>query len=138
MVAIDQNGRTIAKVHGDEGSVTIPDEALPLFFDPSNQIVVHHTHPNDLPFSIQDIAATGLPGVKSIWAYGHDGSVSRIELTPLGRELVHGSSPERNVANFKEVLEAIRGFFVPTLRNSKSQACSRKPITWFFFFFFFF
>ena len=65
-----------------------------------------------------------------IWAYGHiDGSVSRIELTPLGRELVHGSSPERNVANFKEVLEAIRGLFVPTL-PSKSEACSRKPITW--------
>jgi hypothetical protein len=61
------------------------ERLLDAMMDPKRAIVVHHNHPNSRTLSEIDIAALAYPGVHSVWAHGHDGTVSRGALTVSAR-----------------------------------------------------
>lgn len=98
LVAIDKSGSVDAHVEGNPRSVYIPPALNEHFYNPSKGIAVHHNHPSDSGLSDQDIAMLAAPGIHSVWAHGHKGTVSRAALTPLGRALMNGA-PARNISN---------------------------------------
>ncbi len=60
---------------GSASHVSIPPRMDAALQDPNRSVVVHHNHPRSTSFSGQDITMLmRLPGMRSIWAHGHDGS----------------------------------------------------------------
>jgi hypothetical protein len=118
LVAFDQAGKTIATTSGERNGVTIPQEASAAFRDAHNQIVLHHNHPNNSVLSLQDLSMLALPGVKSIWSHGHEGNISRVELTPIGRELFTTiGDPDTGVAGLQRLLFSIAKTLTPALKR---------------------
>jgi hypothetical protein len=59
------------------------------------RIVIHHNHPDNSGLSIEDWAQFAYPGLHAVWAHGHEGAVSRGELTDETRGAVARMSPEQ-------------------------------------------
>lgn len=60
---------------GEKGFVAVPDADLKAMADPKRQIITHHNHPSSSSFSAQDVyMLNAKPGLKGLWAHGHDGS----------------------------------------------------------------
>jgi N12 class adenine-specific DNA methylase len=99
-LAIDSDGKVVAELQGTDKHVAFTPALERLMADPGEAIVAHHTHPSNGPLSIGDVAALGRPGLKAIWAHGHEGAVSRAELTEEARNAL---------ARFPDIETRIRG-----------------------------
>lgn len=78
----------IGHFEGNQRQVGFSEELKRALFDPASQVVIHHNHPNNSATSVTDISQLGLPGLYAVWAHGHEGVVSRIELTYESRALL--------------------------------------------------
>lgn len=76
MTAIDvKTGGVFGRNVGTQGNVTFTDEFMAALKDARREVVAHHNHPSSSTFSRQDIMVLGeSPGLKGLWAHGHDGS----------------------------------------------------------------
>lgn len=60
---------------GEKGFVAVPKADLEAMADPNRKIITHHNHPSSSSFSAQDVyMLNSQPGLKGLWAHGHDGS----------------------------------------------------------------
>ena len=60
---------------GKKSHVAFTPELVAVIRNPGSSIVIHHNHPGSSSFSPQDLdVMTKYPGVKGIWAHGHNGS----------------------------------------------------------------
>jgi hypothetical protein len=81
LIAFDADGNVIGHFEGNQRQVGFSEELKRALFDPASRVVIHYNHPNNSATSVLDISQLGLPGLYAIWAHGHEGVVSRIELT---------------------------------------------------------
>ena len=95
LVAFDANGAAISHLEGNEHRVGMSDDLKRALLDPNARIVVHHNHPDNSGLSIQDWGQFAYPGLHSAWAHGHEGAVSRGELTDETRGAIARMSPEQ-------------------------------------------
>jgi hypothetical protein len=86
IVALDVSGNAIQHGHGGQNHIGLSDLAAARIKDPNERIVVHHNHPSNAGFSGGDISMLAYPGLYSIWAHGHYGSVHRAEITEEARK----------------------------------------------------
>jgi Large polyvalent protein associated domain 38/ParB-like nuclease domain len=93
-VIIDGRGRHL-EIQGTAENVFFGPDVTKRFNDPNESIVVHHNHPDNAPeepgygsLSDDDLKLLGRPGVKGIWANGHQGNFNRGELTDKMRGLL--------------------------------------------------
>ena len=69
-------GRVIsASTSGRADFVSFPDEMLDKLSDPSERMVAVHNHPTSLQLSSDDIQALIFPGLHTVMAVGHEGSI---------------------------------------------------------------
>jgi hypothetical protein len=106
LVAINKDGSIVAHAMGTAKQVVLPPSYTATATDPNNAIIVHHNHPSSGTLSTPDLAQLGMKGTQAIWAHGHDGTVSRAELTPFGRSLM-SDNPRVNVTAIGNILNAI-------------------------------
>jgi SPP1 gp7 family putative phage head morphogenesis protein len=60
---------------GQKSHVGFSPEFAAAIADPKRKIIAHHNHPSSSSFSKQDILELSRnPGLKGLWAHGHDGS----------------------------------------------------------------
>ena len=60
---------------GEKGFVAVPADDLKAMADPNRKLITHHNHPSSSSFSAQDVyMLNSQPGLKGLWAHGHDGS----------------------------------------------------------------
>jgi hypothetical protein len=95
LVALDANGNAISHLEGSEHRVGMSDDLKRALLDPNARVVVHHNHPDNTALSIQDWAQFAYPGLHAVWAHGHEGAVSRGELTSETRGAIARMSPEQ-------------------------------------------
>lgn len=70
-----RTGRTITPKEGGFDYVEFSPELNRLAADPENELVLHHNHPRSSSLSFQDLKVVSAnPGIKSIWAHGHNES----------------------------------------------------------------
>jgi hypothetical protein len=81
-VAYDQHGEIVSQANGDTRTVDFTPELKAMIFDPRSDVVIHHNHPSGRSLSRADIVALAYPGLRAIWATGHNANVYRAELTP--------------------------------------------------------
>lgn len=98
LVAIDAKGAVLAHGYGTRNRIGVPANLYAALSDPSETIIVHHNHPGNTAISNTDFAMLGLPGLRAIWAHGHGGAVSRVELTPAAHARIMDYSRETRVA----------------------------------------
>lgn len=68
-------GAVLEDNSGERSNVGISAGTEAALRDPGRAIAVHHNHPGSTSFSDQDIfMLASLPGLKGLWAHGHDGS----------------------------------------------------------------
>lgn len=78
--AYDEATGQLFKNTGTSNTVAFTDEMLAVFSDPKRAIIAHHNHPLSASFSGQDIdMLVQFPGIKGIWAHGHNGSSFYVE-----------------------------------------------------------
>lgn len=81
LTAIDlATGRVFGRNVGVKAHVGFTPEFAAAIADPKRSVVAHHNHPSSGSFSKQDLIVTGQsPGLKGLWAHGHDGSSYYVE-----------------------------------------------------------
>lgn len=81
LTAVDlATGRVFGRNVGVKAHVGFTPEFAAAIADPKRSIVAHHNHPSSGSFSKQDLIVTGQsPGLKGLWAHGHDGSSYYVE-----------------------------------------------------------
>ena len=84
LLAFNGDGNVIADREGTKGHISLPKETQ----DPAQQITVHHNHPQNLPLSSDDIEALADPGLETLWAHGHGGTVTNATPTDAARERI--------------------------------------------------
>jgi hypothetical protein len=109
LVAFNEDDSVVAHAMGTAKDVALPPSFTAIASDPNNGIVVHHNHPNSGTLSTPDLAQLGQPGTVAIWAHGHNGTVSRAELTPFGKSLM-SNNVKANVHGLKNILDAVGNF----------------------------
>ena len=74
-VVLVKDGKKVGEATGDEGSGDVPNH--PDLDNPDANLEVHHNHPDSSPLSGNDIKLLWKhPGISSIAAHGHNGSLS--------------------------------------------------------------
>lgn len=81
LTAVDLvTGTVFGRNVGVKAHVGFTPEFAAAIADPKRSIVAHHNHPSSGSFSKQDLIVTGQsPGLKGLWAHGHDGSSYYVE-----------------------------------------------------------
>lgn len=81
LTAVDRATRVVfGRNVGVKAHVGFTPEFAAAIADPKRSIVAHHNHPSSGSFSKQDLIVTGQsPGLKGLWAHGHDGSSYYVE-----------------------------------------------------------
>lgn len=81
LTAVDLvTGTVFGRNVGVKAHVGFTPEFAAAIADPKRAIVAHHNHPSSGSFSKQDLIVTGQsPGLKGLWAHGHDGSSYYVE-----------------------------------------------------------
>lgn len=64
-----------ASTSGERGFVKFPEEMAARMSDPSERIVAVHNHPGGSSLSVDDLSTLSFPGLHSVLAVGHDGSI---------------------------------------------------------------
>lgn len=126
LVAIGADGRLIDQNRGDQSRVNFPPSVIAALADPAGDVVLHHNHPFDGTLSDVDISQLGLPGLTSIWAHGHDGTVARASLTPAGRRAMSRFTPSEAVRNLYHLVNSIGDW---SFRRPLQQAVSEGRLT---------
>lgn len=81
LTAVDlATGLVFGRNVGVKAHVGFTPEFAAAIMDPKRAVVAHHNHPSSNSFSKQDLIVTGQsPGLKGLWAHGHDGSSYYVE-----------------------------------------------------------
>jgi len=70
-----ETGEIFGRNVGTKGNVQFPPDLISAIRDPKRKISLHHNHPSSSSFSPQDLfMLREHPGMKEIWAHGHNGS----------------------------------------------------------------
>jgi hypothetical protein len=85
LLAVDEAGHVIANSRGQARATGLTLDLLLAMMDERRSVVIHHNHPNDTSLSVPDLAHLSMLGLSSVWAHGHDGTVSRAQLTVPAR-----------------------------------------------------
>jgi len=88
LVVIDRDGKIVERSEGTHNSLPFPKALQDLLRDPDSDLVGHHNHPKSRSFSNSDIVAASAPGMRTIWAHGHNGSIYRANMTPEARRVL--------------------------------------------------
>jgi hypothetical protein len=65
---------------GTRSSVSFSNKVRDAINDPARKIVAHHNHPSSASLSPADVLqVANKPGLKTLWAHGHDGSIYKAE-----------------------------------------------------------
>ena len=117
-VGIDATGNPVMQAAGSARSVGFSPQENAALLNPRNSIVIHHNHPANGPLSTQDLSQLAFPGLKSIWAHGHNGQVARAQLTPFGRSLMAKGDVARNILSLGRLANMIGDSqFLPVLQE---------------------
>src|SRR6185437_9285114 len=126
VVGIHRNGGIALQAEGGPSGISFGPRETELFANPANQMVVHHNHPNNGVFSLQDLAMLGAPCMEALWAHGHGGNILRIAPTPLGRRIFHSADYARNIERMSRFVRAIgESQFGKPLRELVSEQALR-------------
>lgn len=108
LTALDDAGTpVVAPYRGEKSAVGFSPELVRLISDPANKIAVHHNHPGSNSLSPQDLHVLSLaPGMESIWAHGHDGSIYRARRAGRAFEKKHAETMRRSFETY------VRGLMV--------------------------
>lgn len=83
LMAIDSDGTVVSfGTAGKRNNTGLNDTVLSAMSNPGRQLVMYHNHPKSGPLSGPDISMLAMPGVHSVWAFGHDGTEARAALLP--------------------------------------------------------
>lgn len=67
-------GRKFTANRGTRNSSALTDDMVAAIAKPSSRVVFHHNHPSSSSLSAPDLDLLEKPGLKGIWAHGHNGS----------------------------------------------------------------
>ena len=118
ILAFTASGKVLAHGRGTHARVGVSPELRTALADPTESVVVHHNHPSDSALSGMDIASLGAPGMHAIWAHGHEGAVSRAELTPQAKRALDGLSAEQRMRRLYEIGQQAQRHFQDRVRTA--------------------
>lgn len=116
-------GLPVSKVDSPSKShVTLPESLLTVIRNPSSSVILHHNHPGSSSFSPQDLdVLTKFPGMKGIWAHGHNGSSYYAERGTVQYE------PWRFKSMHKTLLKMVESK-LPAAPKTQAELDANKPI----------
>jgi N12 class adenine-specific DNA methylase len=88
ILAVNDKGETLLHGNGTAKHTGRSIRLTELLLDPNSNMVIHHNHPSNNGLSVIDFAQLAMPGLKSIWAHGHGGNVTRASATPEGKTVL--------------------------------------------------
>ncbi|MET4187627.1 hypothetical protein ABIB86_000424 [Bradyrhizobium sp. JR1.7] len=101
LMAYDAHGNVVdnGDIKGTKGFIAISPAFYARLLDPTEDIVAHHNHPESRSFSDSDIAMASTPGMRAVYAHGHNGITYRVEVTPTAKAML----PEQWTARVNQV-----------------------------------
>jgi predicted kinase len=117
LLVVDRDGSIVAHGRGSADNVGISPHFEDALFDPNRGMVLHHNHPRNTPLSDSDLAHLAFPGLKAIWAHGHNGNVTRAELTPAGSRLVSRVTTPVGFQALRQAASDAATLLRPTMRG---------------------
>jgi N12 class adenine-specific DNA methylase len=127
LLALDDDGSVVEFGTANDPHTTGSNNKLvSAALNPDRRIVLYHNHPNGRPLSGADIAVLTLPGLHSVYAFGHDGMDYRASATPEMREyLVASKDPYQDqrttTANMRIVLAEVDHFLNAAIAAGKVE-----------------
>ncbi len=107
LMAVDADGTVVSYgTAGDPRYTGMNDKLLSAMSNPDRRLVMFHNHPRNGPLSAPDIGLLAMPGVHSVWAFGHSGSSVRASLTPAARTRMMEIEPGTSARQLQSALEA--------------------------------
>lgn len=105
-------GTVFGRNVGVKSHVGFTPEFSRAIVDPKRSIVAHHNHPSSNSFSKQDLLVVGeSPGLKGLWAHGHDGSSYYVE---RGRFVMNGANVKKLEASLNVTIRRVAGIRLGT------------------------
>lgn len=116
LLAIDDDGSIVEfGTANDQNTTGSNNKLVSAAMNPDRRLVLYHNHPNGRPLSGPDIAVLALPGMHSVYAFGHNGADYRATATPEMREYLAASEnpydDQRNMTwNMRIVLNEVDAY----------------------------
>jgi hypothetical protein len=117
LLAFDEGGHAVAHGYGTPRNTGITPEFEAALRDPKNAIVAHHNHPSNSGLSGVDISFLATPGLHSIWAHGHEGTVARASLTVPARKALSLEEIDPGVRRLHWIADSVSNFLLPVIQR---------------------
>lgn len=101
LAAIGPNGDAVWTQEGDQRSINFLPQFEQMALNPASDMVVHHNHPSGRSLSAPDVSILAFPGIKAVWAHGHNGNVYRVALTDEARKALPADVTQARVKLYK-------------------------------------
>jgi hypothetical protein len=106
LMAVDADGTVVSYgTAGDPSYTGMNDRLFSAMSNPDRRLVMFHNHPRNGPLSAPDIGLLSMPGVHSVWAFGHNGSSARAALTPVARARITDGGSGTSARELQAALE---------------------------------
>lgn len=126
LAAIDDDGTLVSYGTAGKSNFTgLNDKLLAALANPTRAIDIHHNHPQSGPLSAADIGMLAMPGLRSVAAYGHDGTESTAQLTPEAKVQYPGTGRVEAIGELTGMLRKVQQALKPVL----DRAVRRGEIT---------
>lgn len=116
IAAIDGDGALVSYGTAGRSNYTgLNDRLLAALANRTRAIDVYHNHPQSGPLSAADIGMLAMPGLRSVAAFGHDGTDTVAQLTQSAKEQYPGTGRLSDIGDLTAMLRQVQQAVKPLL-----------------------